>query len=110
MLNLLQQVWHEFHVEVAELSLYMKDERDETFEVLLVRLEVFVAHHDDHTVRQLVELHEQYVIGTVDDNLGQGPDRALLHRLVPALLQDVDGEHFEVALERSQLLLLVFDA
>lgn len=94
---------------MAEFALDVENERDEALEVLLVCLEVLAAHDGDHAVGQLVELQEEYLVGAVHDDLGQSTDGTLLHSLVPILLDDFNGEHFEVALERGQLLFLVLD-
>lgn len=102
--DLVKQVRQEFQVEMAELGLNVEYDRNQAFEILLVRSEMLGFDHMLHPRRDLWELVKEYLIRAVDDDLGQATECALLYRFAPGLIHDRMRKHFEMLLKGQQLL------
>lgn len=70
LLDLFDQVWQKFLIIVLELGLYVEDERDETFQKVLMSQELLGPYYLAHLIRDLFELFKKNVVGAIHDNFG----------------------------------------
>lgn len=63
-----------------------------------------------HFIGDLLKLLKEYIVGTVNDDLGQTGNSSTLHVLAFCLFDHAKGKLLEVSLKELKLLLIVFDA